>query len=808
MFVDVALPLPLPQLFTYRCPTPLQAHIQVGKRVMVPFINKKITGYVVKINDRCDLDKVRDVVDVLDAEPVLDTHMLELTRWISRYYLCAWGEATRNALPGELFLSSKQVLHYHPPDNPLLEATIDTNHPRGRMIEIIQQSQRITVEGLKRRMGRTPDFTALLNQLLESGEVSIAIESPETKLPIQHEKTIELTLDPVEAADKVDEFARRAPKRSACIEYLLARNRPVALSELREAGYSTQIARWLVENGLAVYGQREVFRDPLQDEESDYAVAEHLSAEQRTAFQPIQAALDQNQYRTFLLHGVTGSGKTRLYLEACQYVVRRGQQALVLVPEIALTPQMVHRFQAVFKDRVGLWHSNLSDGERFDIWRRARSGDYDVMIGTRSAIFSPLSNLRLIIVDEEHETSFKQDTTPRYHGRDVAVMRARMLNAVCILGSATPSLETYHNARLGRYQLLELPSRIAARPLPQVTVVDMRSQLISGRISKVLAQKVEERLAVREGIILFLNRRGYSTFVLCQDCGYVFECVNCHVTLTYHAAASQVKCHYCNYTKPAPRRCSHCGGFHLNFRGTGTQRIEDEVQRAFPAARILRLDVDTTRGRGSHRKILDQFKNGLADILLGTQMVAKGLDFAHVTLVGVVSADISLNLPDFRAAERTFQLLTQVAGRAGRGDKRGEVLVQTYAPQHYAILTARNHDYVSFYNREIRERQELAYPPFTRIINILISATNESQVITVAEELNQAIRSIAHPSISDVLGPAPAPISKIKGKYRWQIMIKSDNNTELRRQIYETIYPINATYDYVAVTINVDPMGL
>ncbi len=385
-------------------------------------------------------------------------------------------------------------------------------------------------------------------------------------------------------------------------------------------------------------------------------------------------------------------------------------------------------------------------------------------------------------------------------------MRAKMLNAVCLLGSATPSLESFYNAKQERYSLLELPERIAERPLPKVNIIDMRRQAVIGRISKILNQKIEDRLAAREGIILFLNRRGFSTFVLCQDCGYVFDCINCHVTLTYHAATSQVKCHYCNYTKPVPKKCPHCGGFHLSYRGSGTQRIEDEVQRLFPKARVLRLDVDTTTSRGSHRKILGQFQHGLADILLGTQMVAKGLDFPHVTLVGVISADLSLNIADFRAAERTFQLLTQVAGRAGRGDKKGEVLIQTYAPNHYAILAARTHDYHSFYNREIKERSGLAYPPFTRIILILISAANESDVIGAAEEINRVIRQLSHPSISDILGPAPAPISKIQGKYRWQIFIKSDNNIELRRMIYEAIFPINAKHENVNVTINVDPV--
>lgn len=809
LYAEIALPLPLPQLFTYRCPPIFHENIQPGMRVLVPFTNKKMTGYVIELVTTTKVENLKDIIDLLDAEPALDAHLLELTRWISNYYLCAWGEAIRNALPVGPNLTSKQILSYNPkPSMLLFENTLDKTRPLGRMLSIMQERQHLSVHALRRLMGKTEGFNNLLGKLIQSGDVTVSHQVTKSAPRKQLQKAVNLVVDNDEATERMAEFPKQAIKRASCLEFLLSKGEPVLLTVLDKAGFNSSIARWLVDNNLAEYCYLEVFRDPLDDDAQPFDLAKTLTADQQSVFNGIKAAVDQGAFQTMLVHGVTGSGKTRVYIEACEYVRRLGKQALVLVPEIALTPQMIHRFQAMFQDRVGVWHSRLSEGERYDIWRRVRDGAYDVMIGTRSALFLPLKKLGFIVVDEEHEHSFKQDTSPRYQGRDVAIMRAKLLNAVCVLGSATPSLESYYNAQQKRYTLLELPKRIADRPMPPVNIIDMRSQPFSSRISPILRQKIQTRLDNREGIILFLNRRGYSTLVMCYDCGYSFDCINCHVTLTYHAVGKHVKCHYCNYTKSAPERCQNCGSFHLSYRGSGTQRIEDEVQRLFPAARILRLDVDAAARKRAHGQILKEFKNGLADILLGTQMVAKGLDFPHVTLVGVVSADISLNLPDFRSAERTFQLITQVAGRAGRGEKGGEVVVQTFSPHHYAILTARTHDYHSFYNREIRERQELGYPPFNRVICVLITSVNETQVIQVAEVINQELRKISHPSLVDVLGPAPAPISKIKGKFRWQIFIKSDNHIELRRKIYEVVIPINARHEDVGVVVNVDPVGL
>ncbi len=806
-YIDIVLPLPVPQAFTYRCPDTLSSLVVPGARVLVPFHNKKMTGYVIGLSASPPKD-VRDILDVLDDEPALDAHLLELTRWISQYYLCSWGEAIRNALPASLSIESKRILVYaQKHGESLFDDTLDLTNPRARLLKILKERQRLSVEALKQRAGRMANFNAHVNQLIRSGDIRLELETT-TAGKARLEKTIRLIIDEDAVAEKMSEFKFKAPKRADCLEFLAIQKQPIPLRKLNEAGFNGAIAKWLVAHELAAYGQQEIFRDPLAAEDYSESSGGSLTADQQTVLNHAKEAIGQNRFEVMLLHGITGSGKTRVYIEACQFARQQGKQALVLVPEIALTPQMIQRFKAAFADRVSVWHSHLSEGERFDVWQRVRHGAYDVMIGTRSAVFMPLRQLGLIVVDEEHETSFKQDSAPRYHGRDVAIMRARMLNAPCLLGSATPALESYHNARQNRYTLLELPVRVADRPLPAVEIIDMRRQPAISRITPILKQKIEERLERREGIILFLNRRGFSTFVLCMDCGYSFDCVNCHVTLTYHAVTAQIKCHYCNYTRPAPKNCPKCAGFHLSFRGAGTQRVEDEVQQLFPRARVLRLDMDATTTKGAHRRILDEFRLGLADILLGTQMVAKGLDFPHVTLVGVISADVSLNLPDFRAAERTFQLLTQVAGRAGRGDKKGEVIIQTYAPNHYAILTAKTHDYQSFYNREIKERRDLGFPPFCRIMNLQITSSSETRAIEIAEELSQILRGLNHPAIADILGPAPALISKIKGQYRWHLLLKSDNSLELRRLIYAAVLPLNARHQDVNVVINIDPLGM
>lgn len=533
---------------------------------------------------------------------------------------------------------------------------------------------------------------------------------------------------------------------------------------------------------------------------------------QEIVIKSIKEALAGSGPRCYLLHGITGSGKTEVYLQAISGFVEKGCQAVVLVPEISLTPQMLDRFRARFGHLVAVLHSRLSSRERYREWQRIRGGEAAVVVGARSAVFAPATSLGLLVIDEEHENTYKQQDNPRYHVREVALERARRAGAVVLMGSATPSVESYYRATQGEYGLLRLDSRVDGRQLPPVRIVDLRRESRGGgRIfSRLLADKIRQRLGRGEQVILFLNRRGYATFVLCRECGLVLQCPRCSVSLTYHAAGRHLlSCHYCNYRRRAPEVCPRCESFEIGWYGLGTQRVEQEARALFAGARVLRLDVDSTTRRGSHEAILGAFCRGEADILIGTQMVAKGLDIPRVTLVGVISADTSLHLPDFRSAERTFQLLTQVAGRAGRGEIPGEVVVQTYNPGHYSLQAARGHDYLAFYRQEIALRRELAYPPFSHLVNLLVSNPAEERAREVAEKLASRLRVLAAPAgdTVGVLGPAPAPLFRLRGKYRWQTALKGPDG-ELLRQIAGTVKEELGPSAAACVSVDVDPISM
>ncbi|MDN5293555.1 MAG: hypothetical protein PWQ31_860 [Eubacteriales bacterium] len=541
-----------------------------------------------------------------------------------------------------------------------------------------------------------------------------------------------------------------------------------------------------------------------------------LTPPQEEVLAVLRPSLREGRKEVFLLHGVTGSGKTEVYLRAIEEVLAVGRQALVLVPEISLTPQMVERFKNRFGSRVAVWHSALSQKERNDEWLRIFSGRADIVVGARSAVFAPLRKPGLIVIDEEHENTYKQEESPRYHAREVALMRAKLAQCPVILGSATPSLESFRRAETGEYHLLSLPARVDNRPLPRVEIVDLREELKEGNrsvFSRLLQKEMAERLRRGEQIILFLNRRGFSTFVVCRECGLVMKCRRCDVSLTYHAGVNELRCHYCGLRVANPDSCPQCGSRYIRYFGTGTQKIEEEVKRLFPWARVLRMDVDTTSRRGAHEKIINLFREGKADILIGTQMIAKGLDIPAVTLVGVVSADTVLNLPDFRAAERTFQLVTQVAGRAGRGKIPGQVVVQSYNPDHYAIQAVRNHDYHSFYRREMEYRQRMKYPPFTHLLRVVVLGRKEEQVVRGAQFLGAELRlQMEQAGVTGVslLGPAPAPLQKLKDTYRWQMALKGPEPEELRWLLRRALDVVKEAREMapVGLQIDMDPMGM
>lgn len=663
-YAEIAVGLPIRKPFHYKVPDELRDKVEIGKRVWVPFGARRLVGYIVGFIGKAEVEEVKPILSVIDEEgPVLDSRLLELTKWISDYYHASWGEAIEAAIPGPL------------------------------------------------RKGRT---------------------------------------------------------------------------------------------GIKP-------RRPLPEETYEHTGKFKPSEEQDAALKPILGSLSGRKNDVYLLHGITGSGKTEIYLQAIEEVLRLGRSAIVLVPEISLTPQAVERFKSRYGAIVAVLHSRLLESERFLEWKKLKDGSAKIAVGARSAIFAPVKDLGLIVVDEEHETSYKQDDAPRYNARDVAIMRAKLSDATVILGSATPSIESYYKAVSGEYKLLRLTERIEKRKLPKVEVIDMRQEMLDTKemriFSRVLEHAIAETLNRRGQIMLFLNRRGFSTFINCKHCGYVVKCKYCNVSLTYHFDTKKLSCHYCNYQVSPPGACPKCKSENIRYFGVGTQKVESEAARLFPHANIGRMDTDATAKRGSHKQILTDFMKHKIDILIGTQMIAKGHDFPKVMLVGVVSADTALNLPDFRAGERTFNLLTQVAGRAGRGADTGKVVVQTYSPTHYAIEKSITHDYVGFYDEEIKFRRELNYPPFTHIVEIKMRGRNEERVIKTVHDLAGDLNAAVNGKAIEIVGPAPEFISKVKGQFRWNILLKGKSPRDICDVIDGSLGRLKGRSGLI-ITVDVDPVGL
>lgn len=544
------------------------------------------------------------------------------------------------------------------------------------------------------------------------------------------------------------------------------------------------------------------------DDEDEYIRSKPLvlTKEQKSAYDGIKKIVDEKKFGSVLLYGVTGSGKTEVYLQSIDYVIKQGKQAIVIVPEISLTPQTIERFKARFGQMVAVLHSRLSDGERYYNWRKIKTGEAKIVVGPRSAVFAPFSDLGMIVVDEEHERCYKQEDSPKYNARDVSVIRAKYENAVCVLGSATPCLESYDNALKGKYELFNLSARVEKSNMPSIAVVDMREEIKenpkTGFFSRKLLEKLSDRIAKAEQSIIFLNKRGYARILMCMDCGHVFECNHCSISLTYHKKVARLLCHMCGYNIHIPGYCPTCKSTMLKFSGFGTQKIEAALNAVFPDASVGRMDADTTSGKGAHQKILDRFRTGKIDILIGTQMIAKGLDFPNVTLVGIVSADSTLHIPDFRAGENTFQLLTQVSGRAGRGEIPGEVIIQTFTPDHPVIQLAVRNDYVEFFNFEIEDRKLLKYPPFAKCINISISGEDESFTSKTANKLAGLLSGYAKDFIK--LGPVPAPVERLKNKFRWHILLKGKSVVVMRKQLQVALKELNRK-ELSHVIVDIDP---
>ncbi|GAW91426.1 primosomal protein N' [Calderihabitans maritimus] len=808
--------------FHYRIPTRLKASIQLGTRVLVPFGRQRLEGYVVGYSSHPEVDRVKNILEVVDETPVLNEEAVRLARWMSDYYLYPIPVALQCLIPPGLRRQEKIVVTLKLSDEVghKLKETLNILDPvSGRVLAFLTETGRVPLERLIKKFP-SQNLQETLNSLRELG--LIEIEKLYTdRLKKKFRRVVELNKEVVGLEQDLEELAVRSPKQKKVLQILLEQG-PLLLNDLLDlAGTSYSTVKSLIDKGFIVLNKVRVEEDFLRINKASSVKPVELTDDQERALRSIQNALAQRSFSVFLLHGVTGSGKTEVYIRAVEQVLKLGKQAVVLVPEISLTPQMVERFVSRLGSCVAVLHSRLSLRERSNEWQRIHRGEAQVVIGARSAVFTPVSDLGLIIIDEEHESSYRQDVMPRYHARDVAIQRARYHGALVLLGSATPSLESYTKARLGRYALLCLPNRVENRPLPSVEIVDMRQELAAGNhsiFSRCLQGKMRQHLEQDRQILLFLNRRGFAHFMVCRECGFVNRCSRCAVSLTYHRVEGQLRCHYCGYQEPVPVTCPKCGSRYLRSFGIGTQRVEDEVKRLFPDRQVLRMDVDTTTRKGSHEEILTAFRQGKASILVGTQMIAKGLDFPEVSLVGVITADIALNTPDFRAHERTFQLLTQVAGRAGRGSFPGEVVIQTYDPANPSIVAASRQDYLAFYKQEIALRRSTNYPPFSRLARLVISGGEEEQVIEAAQRLAldmelQIIKKREEEKVpvGELLGPAPAPISKMKNRFRWHIMVKGPKLAiirELLRDVLDGWKVERAGKNSIHISVELDPMEI
>jgi primosomal protein N' (replication factor Y) len=816
-YANIVFPIPVDRSFSYLLPEEFRGRAQVGMRALAPFGKREMEGVIVELPEEPEVQELKEVMDILDHEPFFSHDMLELTRWIAEYYLSSWGEALRCATPAGINIITKRIVNIREiEDRDSVLAHLSKTAPRqAQILTALGWEGKMSIQKLKTRLG-TQGLYSTLAALERKGFITISTEISQPRVRPKTAHAVRLAESASAIESEIEAIRRRSSKQADVLEILLSREERLTLAShlAKLAGTTTASIKALEKKGLVAFEEVEIFRDPLEGEIFDTTQHLKLNPDQETAVREIIRAVEEGKQETFLLHGVTASGKTEVYMQVISRMLEKEKGAIVLVPEIALTPQTVFRFASRFGNRVTVLHSKMSQGERYDQWRRIRSGQVDIVVGARSAIFAPMSNLGLIVIDEEHETSYKQDDSPRYHAREVAIKRAELVGAAVILGTATPSLESFHKASQKEYRLLTLPVRVDNVALPPVEIVDMRDEFTQKRnrsiFSSSLREAIEDRLARNEQTILFLNRRGFATFVLCRECGYVARCKNCDVSMTYHSSSEAMVCHHCNYRQPAPSLCPSCKSNYIRHFGTGTQRVEEEARKAFPEAIIDRMDTDTTTRRGAHKRILNAFRDGEIDILIGTQMIAKGLDFPNVTLVGVISADIALNLPDFRAGERTFNLLTQVAGRAGRGEAEGEAIIQTYNPEHYSVLAAQDHDYRSFYRQEIASRETFLYPPFTHAATILLRGRSESATMQAAETLGSILHSFQEAKFPDVeiLGPAPAPLARIKQFYRWHLLLKAVDPAHVREMIKQAMTkpPPQVSRGDVRVTVDMDPI--
>lgn len=791
------------QPFTYLVPENLNEQLAVGMRVEVPFGNgnRHVQGFVLAIEPMAAtvLDEtnvqLKELVAVLDLKPVLNTEMLALADYMKEKTFAFKITCLQTMLPSVMRADYQKYIYL---TDELSEELQD---------QLFYGLEEISWDQAQER-GLLPQLMALRKQQ----KVDIRYEVT-TRNKVKMVRFIQAAKE-FEQLEEIRLGLRKGAKKKEQLLYYLQRlgtEKVTAVKEMKELGFSTALLNEAAKNGWLTFIEKEAYRDPFANQTFEKTTALSLNAEQQVAVETILQSVQEQQSQTYLLEGITGSGKTEVYLQVIAEVLNQGKTAIMLVPEISLTPQMVQRFKSRFGEHVAVMHSGLSQGEKYDEWRKIERGEAEVVVGARSAIFAPIENIGVIIVDEEHEASYKQEETPRYHARDLAIWRSEYHHCPVVLGSATPSLESRARAQKNVYQRLRLTQRAnQAATLPTIDVVDMRQEVENGNVSSFsmsLQEKLQERLEKNEQSVLLLNRRGYSSFVMCRDCGYVLPCPNCDISLTLHMDSKTMKCHYCGHEERIPYRCPNCDQDKIRYYGTGTQKVEEELQTLLPDSRILRMDVDTTRRKGAHEKILRTFGEGQADILLGTQMIAKGLDFPNVTLVGVLNADTALNLPDFRSSERTFQLLTQVSGRAGRAEKPGEVIIQSFNPEHYAIQLAKAQDYEDFYTKEMYIRHRGDYPPYYFTVQITASHPEENeaakQMFQIATKLKQGLSPQAI-----LLGPTPNAIMRVNNRYFYQVIIKYKQEPMLQPLLKEILTDTQrATARGLKLSIDAEPMN-
>jgi primosomal protein N' len=774
MFVKVIVDIPAAQVnrpFDYQVPEAYQDSLQLGMRVQVPFGNRQLLGFVVGIHHTSDFKgTLKPITTVLDYESFINEELLDLSEHLAQTLHAFRINVLQAMLPAMLKVKYQNIFLIHQP-----QALSDYQLPS----DWLNQSQ-LDKDQVETQLSRKQ-----IKQLLDQGVLELVYQVQD-QTTSKTQTMIELAMPAESIKQIIQDLPARSQKVAQLLTYLLESGQPQLEQQalLADSQVSASSLKTALKHGYIKSQKVSVYRDPLAHLEVEQSQSRTLTEAQEAVYEQVAQALEAHQDQTFLLEGVTGSGKTEVYLQLMAKASQMGRGAILLVPEIALTPQMVRQVKSRFQTGVAVLHSGLTNSQKYDEWRRIIRGQATIVVGARSSIFAPIRDLGLVIIDEEHETTYKQSDTPRYHAREVAIWRCHYHQAPLLLGSATPSLESRSRAQVGRYQHLRLPERVNGRPLPPVTLVDMTKEMVqqtTDELSSVLKDKIADRLAKGQQIVILLNRRGYASYMLCRECGQVIQCPRCDISLTYHKHEHRLKCHYCDYQSPVPDRCPNCHSDYLRTFGLGTQKIEELLNQHFPDARVIRMDMDTTRKKGQHEALLDRFRRHEADILLGTQMIAKGLDFENVTLVGVINADTALNLPDFRAGEKTFQLLTQVAGRTGRGRFEGEVLIQTYNPDHYVMQLAQQHDYESFFYYEMKRRHLGHYPPYFYTTLITISSKYQAKAQAMSHQVKQAL--LASGAAIEILGPSQGAIARINERYYFQLLLKYKDGQVIKESL-------------------------